>query len=269
MKQPYRIFKKNNNNHLDLELNSDEKKQFIQHLYNYTLSINPRKGLLAEEVCLLVKETKCPILNKINELNSIPKQNKQDFIVTPILKNNHFISAVVYFLNNEPNLPTDRQIYIFDSHQQNTTPFLTQQDGINECLLLNMENLQGNSNSCGYFTIEFIKEASKCRNFIELYTKCQNHEMQKIIYQKVKKLFKDHKQNLDNLIGTNHSEILDKNGFGTANNQHLYHSSAKDIIINKIKLRQQKATFSFVERYKKARDKKEIEKNNSIYYYGK
>ena len=60
--------------------------------------------------------------------------------------------------------------------------------------------------------------------------------MQKIVYQNVKKLFKQHNKNLDELIGKCHSEILDEDGFGTANRQHKNQQSLNDIIKkNKIK----------------------------------
>ena len=87
-------------------------------------------------------------------------------MIAPIYKNGHFVSAIVHFVNPSENNGIDREIFVFDSQQENDIPYINKSNGLkSDPKLLNKINLQGNSGTCGYFTDEFISLVSQFKSF--------------------------------------------------------------------------------------------------------
>ena len=141
--------------------------------------------------------------------------------------------------------------------------------------------MQKETNTCGFFCMLFALEAEKYNNFYKLKEDINNNKIQTNITNKVLELVGKEKillvrQQYNNKIT---ESLLNKTvdagqGFGAQHqklNNCLQHPNQprQNNIIKGIKLRQQKAEESFVERYRKAREKRDIERKNSIYYYGK
>lgn len=197
----------------------------IDDLLNFNLQKKTITPLYSDEVIAKiysipeVDTNKIAIIDEISELDTLPNTSGSDFMVVPILKKNHFISAVVHFIDPSQNKGKDREIFVFDSEQKDSIPYIGIADGlIAEPQLLNKINLQGKSGTCGYFTAEFIAEASKVDNFQNLYNICREERMQHYVYNQVKEILSRNGKDLDKLrvdLGQNPNSLDNEyRGFG-------------------------------------------------------
>lgn len=121
-------------------------------------------------------------------------------MVAPIKKDGHFVTAVVHFLPQQQAGDPDREIFVFDSEQKDSTPYISRSDGLRaNPQLLNDLNSQGKSGTCGYFTAEFMGLASQFDNFQDLRLKCEFKQMQIYVYDQVKKILERNEKDLDQL----------------------------------------------------------------------
>lgn len=99
-------------------------------------------------------------------IKNIKKPQNRDFQMFPILENNHWLTGIIQF--DEQGNQTS--YYTFDSdmkrYEQSHKDIGASQNRNTQ--ILNDRNLQGNSNLCWLFTLEFMKEANKYNNFEEL-----------------------------------------------------------------------------------------------------
>lgn len=179
----------------------------IDDIIDFDIQQKPTiNGLYPEEVIAKIYSipevniNKIAILENISDLDKLQNTGDSDFMVAPIYKNNHFISAVVHFIDPLQNNGTDREIFVFDSEQKDNIPYIGIADGlIADPRLLNYQDLQGESGTCAYFTAEFIAGASKVNNFQALYDICKKGEIQHYVYDQVKEILNRNGKDLDKL----------------------------------------------------------------------
>lgn len=196
----------------------------IDDLLNFNLQKKMIRGLFPEEVIVKayyntpeINRNKIAILDGISDLDTLVNSGNTDFMVAPIYKDEHFISAVVHFIDPPKDDGKNREIFVFDSQQENDVPYINTSDGLNENpQLLNTINLQGNSETCGYFTAEFIGLASQFPSFEALWNNCINvGEVQRYIYNKVSEILERNSKNLDRLHGSHINLIRSLNRMGS------------------------------------------------------
>lgn len=145
-----------------------------------------------------------PITNA--ELNSIENLNreKRNFEIVPVMKETsnyaHWGAIVIHFDENN-----NKEYYVFDAQQRkNEGVFITADDGLEQTPeLLNIKNIQGNSNLCWLYTLEFMKEANTYTNFKDLQRACsekQNYKLQKQVYENVKNTLSEEEIQLDTIV---------------------------------------------------------------------
>ena len=131
--------------------------------------------------------------------------------------------------------------------------------------------------ACAFATVEFFKQANhEIENFNKTTEQLQDklNQIQKNAQQQVKINRQQNKQSVkgisDNIFTKNKNKSGGFNIKSLQRNTHLHPNQPhQNNIIKEIKLRQQTAEESSVEKYRKAREKRDIERKNSIYYYGK
>ena len=149
-------------------------------------------------------EYRIPITNA--ELNSIENLNreKRNFEIVPIMqetnKCSHWGVIIIHFDENN-----NKKYYAFDAQQRrNEGVFITAEDGLEQTPeLLNTKNIQGNSNLCWLYTLEFMKEANAYTNFKDLQRACseeQNYKLQKQVYENVKNTLSEEEIQLDAIV---------------------------------------------------------------------
>ncbi len=164
------------NNEVFAELREDgtiiPDDKTIDNLLNFNLKNDRITGLYPEEVIAKfysipgTDSSRIAIIDNIFDLDRLPNTSNSDFMIAPIYKNGHFVSAIVHFVNPSENNGIDREIFVFDSQQENDIPYINKSDGLkSDPKLLNKINLQGNSGTCGYFTAEFISLVSQFKSF--------------------------------------------------------------------------------------------------------
>lgn len=139
-------------------------------------SIGHREGLYPEELLACLQGTdKYKEIENISDLETLTSDIDSDFLLCPIYKEGHFLTAIVNFKGDG-----SRDIYIFDSEQKSKEDlYISTKDGLSENpQILCAENLQEESGLCWLFTIEFIKKASSYGNFNGLRESFSNCSMQ-------------------------------------------------------------------------------------------
>lgn len=180
----------------------------IDDLLNFNLQKKTITGLYPEEVIAKAyhnnqNTSRIAIVDNISDLNTLNNRGGSDFMVAPIYKDEHFISAIVHFTDSAKYSSKNREIFVFDSQQENNTPHIGIYDGLNENpQLLNTMNLQGKSKTCGYFTAEFLSKASEFEKFQDLQEFCAKGQMQNHVYNQVRNILKNGNKNLDKLHGS-------------------------------------------------------------------
>lgn len=91
--------------------------------------------------------------------------------------------------------------------------------------ILNDRDLQGKSNLCWLFTLEFMKIANTYTQFTKLYNECSvceqikygSHKIQKSVFRAVEQTLKKYSPgtSLNRLATTAHSTLVGGNGYGT------------------------------------------------------
>ncbi len=196
----------------------------IDNLLNFNLKNDRITGLYPEEVIAKFRSipgtdsSRIAIIDNIFDLDRLPNTSNSDFMIAPIYKNGHFVSAIVHFVNPSENNGIDREIFVFDSQQENDIPYINKSDGLkSDPKLLNKINLQGNSGTCGYFTAEFISLASRFKSFEALRNNCINvGRVQKYIYEKVNETLKRNDKYLNQLHGSYDNLVCTFNRLGNS-----------------------------------------------------
>ena len=123
---------------------------------------------------------------ELNEkLKNIELPKKEgDFYIQPINYNGHFSNIII---SNEKNT---KKYYLYDSYIGNhrTNKHILNSRIFDKSLNIEVfpiENLQKETNTCGFFCMSFALEAAKCENIDQLKEKINNKEMQATITKNV------------------------------------------------------------------------------------
>ena len=163
----------------------------------------------------------------IENIQAIHKPKNRDFEIFPIFVENenysHWLTGIIRF-NKE-----GKQIgyYTFDSHMtENNDSIISINNESNiDTQILNDRDLQGKSNLCWLFTLEFMKIANTYTQFTKLYNECSvceqikygSHKIQKSVFRAVEQTLKKYSPgtSLSRLATTERSIIVKGNGYGT------------------------------------------------------